>query len=545
MVQNSTFGCQFAAVGAHPAGDALRNCRRMRHDLSTGMVACVLCVCVRMCLHRAGSRSTCSSQRIVHSTLHAAELVFAQCVVVAFGPHYLWAQRRWQRTIAFIPRARCGIDMGAKKETPEDRAARFQRRALEESTKGLFKRCVTAMKKNPGSLAQVYRVLRQHGAVEADTEFDQVMGISGANAKAEESMETPVKKQKREEDEIGSAGAADGASPLAASSTDTPTRIGGLVPDISEIAGHRNYSSLGAALAKLLAALLSKVEPVAFSAAHLNNLLKEGRRCFEKDPLLMLTEFVTGYDPHHVFPTEDRTPERLAEILCAKNESMQRRGRDLELPPHWPDCGVYEVASVPGEKEYTLKHRFNGKSALIPEGLLAVPHHDGDEVIIDFNYSDAKACLYLPSGIKIASCAQLIPLPLEADLLQIKRRQSSSSFAYPLNAIAAAKTKKEEAKAEIAPDNEATVSSEVAGAQMAPLVVAPGLEPERVGNNNSSEMANGVSASSVKAEFGQTIAPGVAAEKSFPPPPTAPGLLGQRQALRAEGLATCEGRGDR
>ena len=67
--------------------------------------------------------------------------------------------------------------MPAKRETHEERSTRFQRRAVEETLKGLHKRCEEAMRRRPDTLTQVYKVLHAAGAIEQDQDMNRLLGI--------------------------------------------------------------------------------------------------------------------------------------------------------------------------------------------------------------------------------------------------------------------------------------------------------------------------------------------------------------------------------
>lgn len=71
----------------------------------------------------------------------------------------------------------CLANMPPKRESHEERSSRFQRRALEESMKGLLDRCTAAMKKNPQVVPQVYRVLQAANLVEQDQSTNALLRV--------------------------------------------------------------------------------------------------------------------------------------------------------------------------------------------------------------------------------------------------------------------------------------------------------------------------------------------------------------------------------
>ena len=156
--------------------------------------------------------------------------------------------------------------MAPKRETHEDRSVRFQKRALEESLKGLHYRCVDAMRARPDLLGQIYRVLQSAKAIPDDAMLNQQFGI-----KTEVAADNPFTPTKNSiADVVPFAPSLTTTEDEASSRSDTKSYqdMPNTPSPLNALCSHRNYSSLQSTPIKVLQAVLKDTEPVVFSESH-------------------------------------------------------------------------------------------------------------------------------------------------------------------------------------------------------------------------------------------------------------------------------------
>ena len=156
--------------------------------------------------------------------------------------------------------------MAPKRESHEDRSVRFQKRALEESLKGLHHRCVDAMRARPDLLGQIYRVLQSAKAIPDDAMLNQQFGI-----KTEDAGDNPITPIKTSiADVVPFAPALTTTEDEASSRSDTTSLqdTPKMSSPLNALCSHRNYSSLQSTPIKVLQAVLTDIEPVVFSGPH-------------------------------------------------------------------------------------------------------------------------------------------------------------------------------------------------------------------------------------------------------------------------------------
>lgn len=128
------------------------------------------------------------------------------------------------------------------------------------------------------------------------------------------------------------------------------------------------------------------LEGVALGPFALRALVKRGQRDLNQRSLAEILEFATNIDPrsdlqHHAFSAI----EELCAYIKTVYDDLGRRCRDLELPPNWPQVGVYRLIPGPLAK---VAHRFTGEE--IELGYDFQKHSVDDMTLVD-NFSELRA----------------------------------------------------------------------------------------------------------------------------------------------------------
>ena len=118
--------------------------------------------------------------------------------------------------------------------------------------------------------------------------------------------------------------------------TDSAAAADGCVADIS-------YHCLERCSPSFLMSILEVCEPNALSSANIKKHLARGKADDNKKTVQRMVEFVTGQTGELKFEKNLAVTENLHKFVKEQAEKRGRRGRDLNLLPHWPRDGLLAV----------------------------------------------------------------------------------------------------------------------------------------------------------------------------------------------------------
>ena len=179
------------------------------------------------------------------------------------------------------------------------------------------------------------------------------------------------------------------------------------------------YVTLGEMSMKLLASLLTRLNPVSFSAANLR--AKQGSRAATKEVYLRLIEFVTGLDGQTALGGNLRWWPGLYQALEDGVARLGERATHCLIQPDWTTAGVFRLEAS-SDPDYVKFFHVNGTSSELPLRWLGGKESTHYNLVIHYNWSDVKAKIFDRCGTPRGWCSQLLPSFSEPSPQRKKKR---------------------------------------------------------------------------------------------------------------------------
>lgn len=274
--------------------------------------------------------------------------------------------------------------MGLKKETAEQKSKRLAAVAHNLRVKSDYQKVCKVIRGREDLISRFKQELVNLGELVVDPNAKAAPGtFVSASEAAASGAEQAAHEQLQDADVDESA--------TATASPDAPA-------DCASPMLHRNFATWAVVPPSHVQSFLAYAEPVSFGAGNMRNLLKRSCKVAPRGVLLELFEYVTGLDPTSSVP--HRSLEDLKFFVKDHNFKNGRPARDLELPADWQKHGHYTFAVKP--PCLTISCKSSGTHIILPN--ITTTSDDEDAIVIDANYSKARASICLPtrSGINIA-----------------------------------------------------------------------------------------------------------------------------------------------
>lgn len=166
------------------------------------------------------------------------------------------------------------------------------------------------------------------------------------------------------------------------------------------------YTTIGGCSLNYLKAMLSAIEPIAFSAFSLRGLLERGKREVSKRSVTDVLEFVTGLDYDTPLTGDMKYLPKLHTMLIATAEKLGRKGRDLQLPPDWNEVGYYQLLDL-GTAVPKIKHVYLRVVRDLPLDPFAGEAEEITSAKIEMNFSEQRASISTPLRMKAILCSDV------------------------------------------------------------------------------------------------------------------------------------------
>lgn len=280
-------------------------------------------------------------------------------------------------------------------------AAHHQRQALLLRNKGQKNMIDQSLKQFPEDIPEVFEFLVQKGRLTRSSGENpptpRIAGTGGTGTDAE----TPVKQERDEEKDIAGEenGEHAGAKVEDPADDDEAAVFKVLGPRIADT--YNRFGGRHGLPAKAWKAILTCLEPVAFSSNNQAALVVGSRRCIDTDLACECCDFMTGCDDSTSIVGDLRCTGSLLRYLKDKNMENGRVAQLLRLPPNWATDGWWQVVERTIER-IILSHLNSDETVEVE------PHHmemeAGDdflEVTVFRNFSLRRAVLQDASGTKI------------------------------------------------------------------------------------------------------------------------------------------------
>lgn len=327
--------------------------------------------------------------------------------------------------------------------TPKQRASR---RSADEQIQFLHQKALHLTFKT--SYIRIAQKLKQNKHILADVEKHIDRLLSSGSGSSSGKYSTPTKAQEKVENDcqttsknlgkgmalpVGCAKGGD-SDDFASSAGADDVASSGLQPGDGELAAASGgstdelphcYTTIGGCSLTYLKAMLSAIEPIAFSALSLRGMIERGKREVSKRSLTELIEFASGCDYDTPLNGDLRHIPTLHRALSDMSRARGRLGRDLRLPPNFDEVGFFVLEGLAGPQP-SLRHRFLNCARPLP---LAKFNNSMEEVAsarVEMNYSEHRAFVSTKRGFKVLTCVTMF-----SDLIQDPPSLRPSSFDDP------------------------------------------------------------------------------------------------------------------